>query len=158
MVWKKTGGMLIHHWLYGNLKFNQCLRHMFALELQNATKNTEKQQAPTQVWPLSVKWSHTLIEPHKHIKTGTKCYFFHLKDVKLWRTSSEIWMNIIGIMFNIRLGGCKVSLTCSGFQLVKEKSCREGQMELFSWERCSPARRNGTERRGVKISAEEKFQ
>lgn len=34
------------------------------------------------------------------------------------------------------------ALTCSGFQLVKEKSCREGQMEHFSWERCSPAGRS----------------
>lgn len=30
-------------------------------------------------------------------------------------------------------------VTCSGFQLVKEKSCSEGQMALFSWERCSEA-------------------
>lgn len=35
-----------------------------------------------------------------------------------------------------------VFLTCSGFQLVKEKSCSDGQMELFSCERCSPPGRD----------------
>lgn len=64
-------------------------------------------------------------------------------------------MNIIRITLNIRFSGYKASLTCSGFQLVKEKSCSEGQMELFSWERCSPAGRNSTERQGVSNSAEE---
>lgn len=40
------------------------------------------------------------------------------------------------------ISGWVVSLTCSGFQLVKEKSCRDGQIELFSCERCSPAGRD----------------
>lgn len=34
---------------------------------------------------------------------------------------------------------CSLFLTCSGFQLVKEKSCSEGQMALFSCEVWSPA-------------------
>lgn len=43
--------------------------------------------------------------------------------------------------YNRRFGACIGSLTCSGFQLVKEKSCSDGQMELFSLERRSPAGR-----------------